>query len=296
MDKFNIAVGTKEYEFAIDKYKIFFGPNYNLKYSIRNRFKQRIENVENSEYQEYKKRFEFVKFNDKDIHHKNWEVIEINPSFTLANDLKMSAKSLFLRYAETALFEVKCFDEINTISNLIKVVCESVNENISLENGIVVKFESNDFTFKSLVKNLYANILNDDLIINEYDISFEEVILLQMHIIEKIANSELNKTKFFLNIIDLPQITSKILAELDNINSENVKTLVFTNSIHPTLEIENYVYCSKQFTDIYFEEQILDNIIYETTTVSEIIDAKTELKNIISGKSTEKSSIISEIL
>ncbi len=295
MDKINFKVKGIEYVMAIDKYKIFFGDNYIFKFNSRQAIKQFLENIQLSEYQESFELQGKIELNENKINHKNWEYYEITPYYSVNNDFKLSAKSLSLKFIESAFDETLCLDEINTINNLFKIVSEQLSEEIKMEQEITFSITSSDFTIKSLIKYIGLSLQNDDLSIGESDLSYDEIMLLQLNMIDKIANSTLNKLKKFLVILDAPLLTEKIIRKLKNIEGDNLKVIVFTNDHHIPMPIDNYVISRKGFIDLFFEESILNNITNVIGKNISISQTKEEIAKYIANDSTVDQEVMSII-
>jgi len=296
MNKFTLKFGNEEISWAINNIKYFWGNNYQKKFKIRQKLRSIFENLESSEFQESTNASTELRFNDEKVKYREWNYFEVNPYFSIDTDLKLSTKSLSLKYLESILEDNFCIDEISTINGLLKSICFQINESIESEQNIKIEVDSDDYSTKSLLKYVSAKMSDGDFILSENDLSYNDAILIQLNMINKIADSKANIAKKNLVLLDIPLLTSVLYDWLQNSASENLKMLVFSNTSHKPDNVDDYVIVKNRFLDLSFEEELFDKIINEIDVNISVDELKEELINIISGKETVKTSKILSLI
>ena len=296
MNKFTLRIDNQEMKWVINKVKYFWGDAYTTKFKIRQKLKSIFYNEGTSEYQENVGEKASLEFNERLINYREWNYFEVNPYFSIDTDLKLSTKSLSLKYLESILEDNFCIDEISTINGLLKSICFQINESIESEQNIKIEVDSDDYSTKSLLKYVSAKMSDGDFILSENDLSYNDAILIQLNMINKIADSKANIAKKNLVLLDIPLLTSVLYDWLQNSASENLKMLVFSNTSHKPDNVDDYVIVKNRFLDLSFEEELFDKIINEIDVNISVDELKEELINIISGKETVKTSKILSLI
>jgi len=296
MNKFTLRIDNQEMKWVINKVKYFWGDAYTTKFKIRQKIKSIFYNEAISEYQESIGEKPSLEFNERVINFREWNYFEVTPYFSMDADLKLSTKSLTLKYLESILEDNFCIDEISTINGLLKSIYFQINESIDDDQSIKIEVDSDDYSTKSLLKYVSAKMSDGDFIMNENDLSYNDVILIQLNMIKKVADSKSNIAKKNLVLLDIPLLTSVLFDWLQGFSSENLKILILNNTSHKPGNTEDYVVVRNRFLDLSLEEELFDKIINEIDINISIDELKEELICMISGTETVKTSKILSLI
>lgn len=259
MNKIDIIYNNFNYSFIIDKYKVFYGNNFRDKFNIIKCFKQYFYKNQYSDYSnEYSNRTN-IKIDEKSADVKNTFFYELSYNYDLTSDSKLSTKSLILKYLELYLENIEFNDEFNTIKvllddfvslNLKDLIDIQISENINME------LKLSDINSKTIIKLIEPIVLKDSLEINNYDLTYEDIYIVQLKILERIAH-KLNKE--LILIADIPLLTKNIVKCIDTLN--NINLIIFTNNYNDSINIEKYVLVDFNMLDLENEESINDFIM-----------------------------------
>lgn len=260
MNRFVIEYSDKKYPLDIEHLKYLIGDNYHDKFLIFNIIKSTFNKVQNSDYANEKMQRHQMTFNDKFLDSKLWKYFEITPFFDLESDLKIGSKSLVGKYLDA----VSCDLEQNEIFSTLSILINSLNEEF-FDNESTLSIKDKEFklhlgeiTKATILKEVTSFISSDDVECNSSDFDYEEVIIFQLSLVEKIAR--LNKDKLLFVYCNIPLITNKIQTHLLRLKHNGCFVLVDTlKSVN--VNIEDVAICSKHFIDFANEELLLDKIM-----------------------------------
>lgn len=259
MNKIDITYNKFNYSFILDKYKVIYGENFRDKFNIIKCFKHYLSKNNYSDYSnEYLNRTN-IKIDEHLIDVKNTFFYEISYNFDLSNDQKLTTKSLTLKYLELYLDMIEYNDEFTTIKTLLEDFISLTLKDlidIKIDSSIDFELQLSDFNYKSIIKLVEPLILKDSLEINNYDLTYEETIILQLKILEKIS---LKLDKKIIILADIPLLTSNIISTLNNLS--NAHTIIFSNTYNELINIENYLLTDFNMLDLMNEEQIQEFIM-----------------------------------
>ncbi|UTY39229.1 hypothetical protein NMU03_17060 [Allocoprobacillus halotolerans] len=188
-----------------------------------------------------------ISIDNKEINKKQTLFYYVNHQYSLHDDLKLSTKSLISKYLESFLSQRDYNDTILSINILLESFA------IELDSDII-KSQFVTLTPKSLLKLLIPLYFIEDEQANEYDLSYDEIIIVQLKMIEFISR-DIEMTVFCL--IEIPELTQAIKECIQQLNQCIV--IVILTSSQVLLE----------FKDIYYMSNIIidcsdDELIYET--------------------------------
>ncbi len=260
----------------IDKYKFIFGFDMNTKFFIRNYLKKYFDKDSKSEYEIEKSIKSNVLINEKFIDLKQYTYVELYDLYDVKDDFKMGTKSLILKYYDLYLDKIEYNDLFITTNNLLKSLEEDINLNIGFNdfnvNGLFI-----DLSKKSLLKMIELNILKEELEISPYILTYEEILILQLELIKKIAKLDHNKE--YIALIEVPIISNalvkSIIHDIDNLNIL-VFSCIVENSIK--IDIDSIAIINNDIIDLYDDEQLYEISINSTKNIS-ITELKEQLKN-----------------
>ena len=130
---------------------------------------------------------------------------------------------------------------------------------------------------RQFLKILLPIFLKEEDQANEYDLSYNEIILFQLKMIEFISNNQLNKT---ICLIDLPYLTKEINDYL--ISMKNCFNVVMIYKTNKNLNIKDVYMFGNLIFDLNDDEQIYN--IYIDKGVCTLQEAKEMIKNNIKTK------------
>lgn len=292
MEKFKFIFAENEFEMAMDTYKLCLGTNYPLKFEFIKSIKKHFEKGSGSEYQKQCQIRNSIYFEEKRVDTKEWLLVEVNDKFDLNVDLKMMSRSLLCKMYESVLDGIEYCDEINTINELISDLNEIyINDKTRMTNDNIALYASiQNLNHKNILKLLEVNIEKDNINANGYDLNFEELIIFQMDVVEKIAASNFNNR--ILSILDLPILTKRIFKRIESI--KNMYIIVVTNQISSKITIDqnNICFFNNSITDFSNEVQIYNNLLMELPFNLEDEQLISEIQHLIFNEKTDKTEII----
>lgn len=243
MNKITIKNGNNKYDITINRVKYVFSSNqdeFKIKQSFRNYFSKN-----KSEFRKENGNSNKVLFNDKDLDVKRTLFVEINSDFSINEDCKLNSKSLILKYLELRLQDMEYFDTINTINLLF----ESLSEELKDENGLNTLFDAMDYKHLSKLINPYYF---DELQKDEYDLTFEELLLFQIKLIKYISLNN-NFYEYIIVFIDLDEVTQNLIQQINSL-------------------LNCYVICfSKNYVlEMSDDAAIIDNEVFDLSNIEEV--------------------------
>lgn len=243
MNKITIKNGNNKYDITINRVKYVFSSNqdeFKIKQSFRNYFSKN-----KSEFRKENGNSNKVLFNDKDLDVKRTLFVEINSDFSINEDCKLNSKSLILKYLELRLQDMEYFDTINTINLLF----ESLSEELKDENGLNTLFDAMDYKHLSKLINPYYF---DELQKDEYDLTFEELLLFQIKLIKYISLNN-NFYECIIVFIDLDEVTQNLIQQINSL-------------------LNCYVICfSKNYVlEMSDDAAIIENEVFDLSNIEEV--------------------------
>lgn len=284
MNKITIKNGNNKYDITINRVKYVFSSNqdeFKIKQSFRNYFSKN-----KSEFRKENGNSNKVLFNDKDLDVKRTLFVEINSDFSINEDCKLNSKSLILKYLELRLQDMEYFDTINTINLLF----ESLSEELKDENGLNTLFDAMDYKHLSKLINPYYF---DELQKDEYDLTFEELLLFQIKLIKYISLNN-NFYEYIIVFIDLDEVTQNLIQQINSLLTCYVicfsKNYVLEMSDDAAI-IENEVF------DLSNIEEVYAYFYQKSSNILPIEEVRLYMKQYIIDKYTyKKIDIIDELI
>lgn len=188
MNLLTVKKGNKRYDLQINNIKYCIGNDFEEKYNFVNILKEVFLLSKESEYSINNSGQAQALLNDKEIKVKEINFYQINHHYSITNDLKLTAHSLIARYIELLITQDDNIDTINTINLLLE---SFTNE---LDNELIYpKFIT--YTPKQFLKILLPIFLKEEDQANEYDLSYDEIILFQLKMIDYISKHRKRQIK-----------------------------------------------------------------------------------------------------
>lgn len=284
MNKITIKNGNNKYDITINRVKYVFSSNqdeFKIKQSFRNHFSKN-----KSEFRKENGNSNKVLFNDKDLDVKRTLFVEINSDFSINEDCKLNSKSLILKYLELRLQDMEYFDTINTINLLF----ESLSEELKDENGLNTLFDTMDYKHLSkLINPFYFDELQKD----EYDLTFEELLLFQIKLIKYISLKN-NFYEYIIVFIALDEVTQNLIQQINSL----LNCYVICFSKNYVLEMSDDVaIIENEVFDLSNIEEVYACFYQKSSNILPIEEVRLYMKQYIIDKYTyKKIDIIDELI
>lgn len=284
MNKITIKNGNNKYDITINRVKYVFSSNqdkFKIKQSFRNYFSKN-----KSEFRKENGNSNKVLFNDKDLDVKRTLFVEINSDFSINEDCKLNSKSLILKYLELRLQDREYFDTINTINLLF----ESLSEELKDENGLKTLFDVMDYKHLSKLINPYYF---DELQKDEYDLTFEELLLFQIKLIKYISLNN-NFYEYIIVFIDLDEVTQNLIQQINSL----LNCYVICFSKNYVLEMsDDAAIIENEVFDLSNIEEVYAYFYQKSSNILPIEEVRLYMKQYIIDKYTyKKIDIIDELI
>lgn len=185
----------------------------------------------------------------------DFDFYKISDYIDLKSEMKLGSKSIFLKYLEIKTEKLEYTDSYQTLSYILGDIENELQEFIEEDLHSVnlqIKF---DLEKKQLIKLLLLSIVKDNYSTNFLDISYDEIILLQIELVLALTK---NTTKKTIILIDLPYFNNR-WNELLNIFQPNIYFLIFT------LNKENYK--NIVLKDIFILKDNIKIDLYDDNTI-----------------------------
>ena len=270
MNLLTVKKGNKRYDLQIGNIKYCIGNNFEEKYNFINILKETFLSSKESEYSINNSGEAQVLINDKEIKLKEINFYYINHNYSIINDLKLTTHSLITKYLEILIAQDNNTDTINTVNLLLESFTNELDNELIYPRFIT-------YTPKQFLKILLPIFLKEENQANEYDLSYNEIILFQLKMINYISNHQSNK---ILCLIELPLLTQEIDDYLKKMkNCINVVMIYKTNK--PLLYRNIYLF-DDQLIDLNDEQQIYN--LYLNKGICTLQEAQQMIINNINNK------------
>ena len=237
MNQINIYNNESSFVFQINKVKYMLGFNYLLKYQFLQIIRQFYSRM-NSEKREEYGIVNHVLIDNEEINPRCSMLWEIKDTYLLTEDLKLGTKSLVTMYLETKMQNTLYFDSMNTIEILFNSLEEEINDN----DDINVLF--NSINAKTLLKFMKAIIREEDLQLDEYDLSYKQIIMLQIKMITYIMQHKVFNSNPIV-IVHISELTQEINEAIRNIPN----IFIFMDEYNPIINTKYITLFESSFVD-----------------------------------------------
>ena len=255
MKKMTIKKGIYEYQLQIDKIKYCIGTDFKNKYQLKKMLIEYFNGGKISEYSKQNTGDIQLTINEKLVHHKDVLFFYVNDNYSIENELKLKSKSLMSIYLETLLSDNQYIDTIQSINILLDAFASEIDDNL-----IISKFIT--YTPKQFLKILMPMFCYDEEQANEYDLSYDEIIIFQL--------------KMVIVFVEIPELTRSIDDALKEM--KNVMIIISVFKYNVDLEIDDIMIFDKTILDASDEEQLynyfIDRNIYTLKEAKDMIKQK----------------------
>lgn len=267
MNKLTIKKGDRQFSFNINHIKYCIGLNYQSKYELKKIFFEYFHNTKMTEHSENNTGKALISIDNLEINKKNSLFYYVHHQYSLQDDLKLSTKSLVSKYLEILLSQIDYNDTIQSINILLESFALELDSQIITSQFITQ-------TPKSLLKLLIPIYMINNEQANEFDLSYDDIIILQLQMIKYISK-DITKTVFCL--IEIPELTHSIYKYIQSLDQCIVIVVLISSTV--SIELKDICYMSNMNIDCDNDEQIYE--IFVSKGICTLKEAKEKLNNII---------------
>ncbi len=253
-------------DIIVDKIKLICGNDFESRDKIKKVLNNRFNKLTESDYAQDKHK-SIVLVDDEPIAINDYLYFCVDSSYDLVQDTKLGTKSLALEYINSIFKDVEYIEEYQTINSLFTSLLDEKTDD---SDYYIRPYLDNLLSKKMMVKLLEFSFLNDDSIINNYDLTLEERIMIQLNMIKAISRKTEKKV---LVLLDTPKVTSNMLEIINNINGQ---FLIMFNQIVDG-QYENVLILDNIKVDIDDENQLYETANSNNTAYYTIEEMKSKI-------------------
>lgn len=265
MKKIILKKGIYKYEMVLNNIKYCVCCNYNEVYNFRRLLLEYIRNVKTSEYSLNNIGIVSLLIDNEVLKAKDIMCFHITQEYSIVIELKLGTKSLLNMYLETLLSSNDYIDTINTLNILFESLSNEIDNSI-----INTLFQS--ITPKVLLKLLLPSFIINGDEANEFDLSYDDLIIFQLKMIEYITKN--SKNKYNICLIEIPIVTNRIKEYVESINT--CIFIIIAYRYKTTIELENILLFDNEVIDLSNEESIYNTFLNKGICTLE--EAQQEMK------------------
>lgn len=288
MKKITICRGNNKSNIIIDKYKLIIGDNYLYHNNLFKNIKLFFSNVKNEYRQEYEKEVS-IYIDDKLVNRKRSILFNIDKNFSFNKDFKMQTDSLVAKYLEIVINKPELIDTINTINYLLETFCEQINE-IS-----IIKTNYDVMTEKKLTKLIEPYVDIEGYRCDEYDLTYEEIIIIQLNLVKEIINNN-QKYDYIFVILEIPRLSRKILDVISCLSDCFLFICINSNNLIDSISLSDILLVENKVIDFADEEQVCEIICNNCYKPIYLYEVEKYMKEYFISSSSEKCSFIRKLL
>ena len=259
MKKLTIKKGIYRTDLLIDKYKFIIGNNEIQKLNLKRAIKEFRVGLPLSEYEEENHNNVHVYLDDNELTQKKINIYFISPNYEFYQELKLQSKSILLKAIINELSDESYIETFLTIQSLTEMLCIQFNEDHDIK---LRDIKISPTTFAKLIE---PTLVIDDFEMNEFDLSIEDFICLQLDLIRQATSISKQEN---LIIVDCPIVTNKIQDKVKEISNSMI--IVFCRTIQTDYLLNNCYLIDKFTIDLADEESIYECICNEILCVSNL--------------------------
>lgn len=294
MINLSIRNGSERISFPLSTVTYFHGKNYPLKYEYIKVIRKHFNKTNHSDYDLENNTTTNIYIDNDEINLRNWNYFEIDTKFDFDSQFKLRSKSLMLQYLESVLVNIEYDDTVSTINILFDDLTKVINEKIELGNSefsIDAKLE--ELTLKSLLKLIELNIIKEESLATEYNLTYTEYVLTQIRLIKKVAKT--NELKNNLVLVQLPYYDETIIDEL-KCDLENLYFIVVNEDNEIDAKREEVIYFGKQITPLYDDVELYNKIMLEHGVITTLEELNSVVNDFLKNSDNEITKILKENL
>ena len=259
MRKLTIKKGIYRTDLLIDKYKYIIGNDEIQKLNIKRAIKEFQVGLPLSEYEEENHNNVHIYLDDDELTQKKINIYFISPNYDFYQELKLQSKSILLKAIINELSDESYIETFLTIQSLAEMLCMQFNE------GHDIKLRDIKISPTIFAKLIEPTLVIDDFEMNEFDLSIEDFICLQLDLIRQATSITKQEN---LIIVDYPIMTNKIQDKIKEISNSMI--IIFCGKIQTDYQLNSCYLIDKFTIDLANEESIYEHICNEILCVSNL--------------------------
>ena len=257
MRKLTIKKGIFKMDLLIKKYKFIIGNNEIQKLNLKRALKEFQVGLPLSEYEEENHNNVHVYLDDNELTQKKINIYFVSLNHEFYQELKLQSKSILLKAIMNELSDESYLETFLTIQSLTEMLCMQFNESHD------IKLRDIKISPTTFVKLIEPILVIDDFEMNEFDLSIEDFIFLQLDLIRQATSISKQEN---LIIVDCPIVTNKIQDKIKEISNSMI--IVFCRTIQTDYLLNNCYLIDKLTIDLADVESIYERICNEILCVS----------------------------
>ena len=246
-------------DLLIKKYKFIIGNNEIQKLNLKRALKEFQVGLPLSEYEEENHNNVHVYLDDNELTQKKINIYFVSLNHEFYQELKLQSKSILLKAIINELSDESYIETFLTIQTLTEMLCMQFNESHD------IKLRDIKISPTTFVKLIEPILVIDDFEMNEFDLSIEDFIFLQLDLIRQATSISKQEN---LIIVDCPIVTNKIQDKVKEISNSMI--IVFCRTIQTDYQLKNCYLIDKLTIDLADKESIYERICNEILCVSNL--------------------------
>lgn len=277
MNRITIKNKNNEYNIVVDKVKIVYSNNVESTDFICRTFQNYILKTQESDYSKDEELHPIVLYDDEYLKISDFELYYVDANYDITNESKLGAKSLFLKCLDMMLSKLEYHDSFQTLNIVLNDCVEELNDMLFDKSYVrdIKPMITSSLLKKNFVKLLSFDCYKEDFLVNNYDIGYNDKIIIQLNLIRKILKYSKRKSIIVIKIEDLNQ---ELLDELMNFDSQ---IIVISNFISAKrLNVNDIQIITKEISIDFLDDEAIYNLLldenknYTIGTMKEALIAK----------------------
>ena len=270
MNKMTVSDGMRKWEFLIDRVKFIVGSNQKECHQIHKALRL-LQSKNEREWRKETSSEASLLIDDETLALKTVNFFEVTLNFSIVEDCKMTAKSLIQRYLEIKLGNSEIQETVNTLEILFQALAEEVSD----EDVIKLIFDGiNGRSLLKLMKPYYIEEYQKD----EFDLTYDELILLQLKLIQYIIDAEVSKEQNLV-IMQIPMLTESLVERIYKMS--HCLVIAFTDEITENMHMDDLYIVEQDKVDAADVESLFYEIENKTGKLYPLEELKTIMEKCI---------------
>lgn len=282
MNKLEIKDYESEWSINLGKVKIIINRNQEHIYRLIRTLEHHFNKDNVSEYEESQKDIS-LKFNEKQINFKEFQLIEVNQNSNVDDELKVGVKSIVYRYLELKLENIEFTDEFNLLNQGFSIMTDEILKEFEVsELDTSINFKLPQLNKKTIIKLIDAYLIKEDCYALDFDLSLNEKIRLLIRLINQVTT--LDKEKRYLVILRVNNLNEDIYKAINEVNSDFVNMIIIADQIECSVSVQDVFYVGSNKIDFSDDEDIFQNLVIDMGLFLDVDDAMSSLEIILKNR------------
>lgn len=251
----NIVTHKGDFKLFINRIKAVYVSDYNVRRSLITALDGFFTREKDSEFATETNLTNKIYSDGKVLNINDYEYFKVTDHFDLKNELKLGAKTILLKYIEKKTEKIEYMESFQTMKYIIEEIALTIQDAI-LEDITSLTLDINfDFEKKQLLKLILVDIIKEEYLANYMDISYEELIELQLELLLAITKES---SKPSIIAIDVPFFNDKWM-DFFNMFSQNVYIILLCDKIPNKISSKDvFLFVDNLKIDLYDDNALYD--------------------------------------